>query len=61
MSIALEIFSLWNEIAGAVEPTLREILLVHYSLVSRALGYFLLPPFSSASTVTKFGEPLGCD
>jgi hypothetical protein len=60
MSTALEIFRLWNEIAGAVERTLCEILLVHYSLISRVLGYFLLPPFSSASMVTKLGLVPGC-
>jgi hypothetical protein len=57
MSGALEIFRLWNEIARAVEPTLCEIRLVYYSLVSRALGCFLLPPFSSASMATKLGCP----
>jgi hypothetical protein len=59
MSTALEIFRLWNEIAGAVQPTLCEILLVQYSLVSRALGYVPSPPFSSASMVTKLGVPPG--
>jgi hypothetical protein len=57
MSTALEIFRLWNEIAGAVERTLCEILLVHYSLAwyHASSDPFLLPPFSSASMVTKLG------